>query len=627
MATKKISELPVAATLTGTEELPVVQAGATVRAALTGLPVSTATTTALNAVDARTGAKAWTTATGYVVGQLVTNAGVVYRSVTVHTSGATFAGDLAVNWSPLSVGSGGGGGAQVDKPGVYIPANAFPNLKPALAAHASTLVEIPYFGDSTGFGSGGDGGPVRKLRAAGLAAGLTDGGRGVASRSETSSSSGEALNPLVSSTGTWTDSGNQNDYLQADVSSSVAAGATRTFTGKGTAFRLIYQIWPTITGRFSYSVDGGAEVVVDASGPTTGTLALSLGIVNITGLSEGTHTVRVTNLANIAVAAPTMNSLSQSGPGQPSGFSSGTWYYKATAVAGGGETDASSSLNTVVANGPRTIGVTVNRRTGATSYKIYRSTTAGGPFEYVGSVVDPGSGSFATFTDDNTATTGATAPTTNTTGFVGTTYKVAFVTEWVRAAGVVFHKHAVSGISTATFFNYLIADSTTQPGFVGQIALGLTPGVAVNGSTWGAVPAARPAARNVKAAVFALSINDQQGNTDETTITATLANVTEGFALFVRLCRTAGADPILAVPHLTYASKSSLYSGRIRAALTNVARSMGVPYVDFNTVLGPISTGAALYTGGPHINQLGYDLEGQFLWDNIFAPVLGGTIS
>lgn len=46
----------------------------------------------------------WVTSTGYVVGQLVVQAGVVYRCATAHTSG-TFATDLAASkW--VSVGSG-----------------------------------------------------------------------------------------------------------------------------------------------------------------------------------------------------------------------------------------------------------------------------------------------------------------------------------------------------------------------------------------------------------------------------------------------------------------------------------------------------------------------------------------
>lgn len=41
---------------------------------------------------------AWVTATAYVAGQPVTNGGRTYLAVDSHTSGATFAGDLAAHW-------------------------------------------------------------------------------------------------------------------------------------------------------------------------------------------------------------------------------------------------------------------------------------------------------------------------------------------------------------------------------------------------------------------------------------------------------------------------------------------------------------------------------------------------
>ena len=46
----------------------------------------------------------WATATAYVAGQGVTNGGRTYVAVDAHTSGATFAGDLAAHWSLEPVG-------------------------------------------------------------------------------------------------------------------------------------------------------------------------------------------------------------------------------------------------------------------------------------------------------------------------------------------------------------------------------------------------------------------------------------------------------------------------------------------------------------------------------------------
>lgn len=49
----------------------------------------------------------WATGTSYIQGQAVTNGGNTYTANDAHTSGATFAGDLAGHWTTLPVGSGG----------------------------------------------------------------------------------------------------------------------------------------------------------------------------------------------------------------------------------------------------------------------------------------------------------------------------------------------------------------------------------------------------------------------------------------------------------------------------------------------------------------------------------------
>lgn len=62
---------------------------------------------------------AWVTATAYLAGQPVTNGGRTYTAVDAHTSGATFAGDLAAHWvlqpagafAPARVVAGGSLGA------------------------------------------------------------------------------------------------------------------------------------------------------------------------------------------------------------------------------------------------------------------------------------------------------------------------------------------------------------------------------------------------------------------------------------------------------------------------------------------------------------------------------------
>lgn len=184
--------------------------------------------------------------------------------------------------------------------GVNVPAGALDVWRAARASHATQLVEAAYFGDSTGYGSGGDGGPVREIRDQLLAAGFTDGGRGVASKNETASSSGENLAPLVSATGAFANTGNAYDFLITDSPGhSTTAGDEITMQGKGTAVRIYYGIWPNNTGSFTYSINGGAAVTVDASTiPPGGPTFHSTGVVEVTGLAEGTHTVKATTVDN-----------------------------------------------------------------------------------------------------------------------------------------------------------------------------------------------------------------------------------------------------------------------------------------------------------------------------------------
>lgn len=75
--------------------------------AATAASVVTAQSTADGAVvlvaTKAAGTKAWATATAYIQGQMVTNGGHTYTANDAHTSGATFAGDIAGHWTLLPV--------------------------------------------------------------------------------------------------------------------------------------------------------------------------------------------------------------------------------------------------------------------------------------------------------------------------------------------------------------------------------------------------------------------------------------------------------------------------------------------------------------------------------------------
>lgn len=60
----------------------------------------------------------WATATAYLAGQPVTNGGRTYTANDAHTSGATFAGDLASHWTLLPSGANDAAVTTFDQSGV-----------------------------------------------------------------------------------------------------------------------------------------------------------------------------------------------------------------------------------------------------------------------------------------------------------------------------------------------------------------------------------------------------------------------------------------------------------------------------------------------------------------------------
>lgn len=193
------------------------------------------------------------------------------------------------------------------KRGVYLPTGSLDVWKAARDNSANARTEVVIFGDSTTAGSattvpanysGSSYTWVQKLRELSIAAGYPDGGRGIAGLPDTAGMSGPDNIPIIQSmnpAGSWVGAGDGNDVLLTDTPTSTTNGATIVFQGHGTAARLHYTKMGSNTGTFTYSVDGGAPVTVDASvGAPTGfsadTIYLPLG-----GTDTTLHTVMIVN--------------------------------------------------------------------------------------------------------------------------------------------------------------------------------------------------------------------------------------------------------------------------------------------------------------------------------------------
>lgn len=119
--------------------------------------------------------------------------------------------------------------------------------------------------------------------------------------------------------------------------------------------------------------------------------------------------VATTNTTSPAIIAPVANTPSTSTSGGT--LAADTYYYKVTALKGGGETLASNEVSKVTTGATSTVTVTWSSVTGATGYRVYQTSAASGTELFLVSL-----GVVLTYTD-----TGAITPTLPAPPLVNTT--------------------------------------------------------------------------------------------------------------------------------------------------------------------------------------------------------------
>lgn len=122
----------------------------------------------------------------------------------------------------------------------------------------------------------------------------------------------------------------------------------------------------------------------------------------------GTTTVPGTPVAAVPILAPTITAGSATTGGS---FTAGTYYWVVTSITASGESMVSNEV-TQALTANQELPINWTAVTGATGYKVYRGTTAGGENKLITTI---SSGSTVTYTDTGTAGTTATLPTSNTT--------------------------------------------------------------------------------------------------------------------------------------------------------------------------------------------------------------------
>ena len=194
--------------------------------------------------------------------------------------------------------------------------------------------------------------------------------------------------------------------------------------------------------------------------------------------------------------------------------------------------------------------------------------------------------------------------------------------EFLNATGIVVHNDSVSGGTTTNYTAYI---ETKNSGALGNNGLQYALGKVIAGATtdWRAPAAPRPPARNTKAAILALGLNDMPAaatDAEADAAGATFATkLTENAGLFIRMCRFSGVDPIIVVPHFESDSRGWRFAARGRSALVSVAEAHGAAWCSYDDAMR--MTGQA-QADDPHRPQSVYDAEAQFLFDNVLSLAL-----
>ena len=283
----------------------------------------------------------------------------------------------------------------------------------------------------------------------------------------------------------------------------------------------------------------------------------------------------------------------------------GTYFYGLTATSEAGESNMVSASGPVEVNGAQVPEISTVYQRGWKSLKLYRASSAQGPFGLVKTLAySTDEARRIGVRDDEGQVPGAPAPTANTLGNLASATSVNLGMDFLYNTGIVYHRNADSG---TTFGSYDFDDDPAQVyGKPGHIALGLVP------QDGPYVVDTRPQHRAPVIALSALGINNQQGGQLDSSHAAL------GTKNFIERARAAGAEPVVIIPHYLR-SNSPATSAPFVAAQKNIANAYGVPWFSFDVALDQanyrISDGVK--PGDPHLDQAGYDIEAASIWENL----------
>lgn len=471
--------------------------------------------------------------------------------------------------------------------------------------------DVVCIGDSTTYGSGGNYSWVQRFRDRAASFGLPPGGKGIFGGGESFIAyDAPEVNGFVegASWGGGFPDAFDNLAGQYFYDTGTTGGHTLTFQFKGTAMRLWYTRRQNV-GEFTYAIDGEAPITVSAYKALGVTTVL---FVYRDGLSDGLHTVVITNRGGRVALPPDGISASSSSFGAPNALPDGTYYYAATYTFGGGET-VKSNVATLTLAGGRTVTVAVPEvgQDATTGVRIFRAANPAGPFQLVTTARVGGSATVGFYIDSalNTPDAGQVPPTVGTTN-LNTSAKAAYVAfAALRDDGLAIQKQATSG---GTMVGFVTSEGARIWTAFGLAAPTGDSTLAASYAADGEVDAdGRP---DPVLAILHLGFNDLSNAPG-----VTAATFTDGVNRFAAMCDAAGCDGIVMSGQLPYNASWPSYGAARFAALKAAALAHGLAFVDiFYPVAGP----SLSYAGGvhdPHLTKPQYVAQADFLWDYLLG--------
>jgi ACR3 family arsenite efflux pump ArsB len=311
-----------------------------------------------------------------------------------------------------------------------------------------------------------------------VTSGAFTGGTG-ASISLTSGAGGASFSTANNSSGgTITVQGGAAGTGGSGTAGSIGAINLNTTGGNVTIGATTGSSTTTIQGSgISEAITGSTDTIKTSTNSTTAFQIQGSAGASATLLNADTTNMRLgVNVTYAAMSPPTQNNTSTSTSG--GSLAATTYYYKVTAIdSAGGETTPSAEKSQVTTGASSTVTLSWVPVTGASGYKIYRSTTAlggSGHEVYLTTTLGTVNGSNLNYTDDGITPVGTATPPVTTSAYTSTNITNNKL------------QVAIGGNGTPTGQLYV---SGTVPTFVGSItrtdtaALSQPSGVYVQGST------------------------------------------------------------------------------------------------------------------------------------------------